>query len=245
MPIGEGTQRIESALATLFPHVPVMRIDRDSTRAKHAMNAFVDRIRSNEPAVLVGTQMIAKGHHFPNVTLVVIKEMDAAFFSVNFRSAEKTGQLILQVGGRAGREDKPGTVAIETCVPHQPMFRQLIDEGYAAFADELLVEREQHGLPPYHHHAVLRAESPQRQTALAFLESVAAALPGTPSAEVLGPVPASMERRAGRFRGQLLFSAAERRPLHDLVSRAIGIAEQAPLNRQVRWSIDVDPIDLF
>lgn len=245
MPIGEGTQRVEAALTGLFPETPVIRIDRDSTRARYAMEKFMDQIRSNEPALLVGTQMIAKGHHFPNVTLVVIKDMDAAFFSANFKSPEKTGQLILQVGGRAGREQKPGTVAIETCVPHQPMFQQLIEDGYAAFADEMLRERREHALPPYHYQALLRAESVEKQTAIAFLDSIAGRLPDIPSAEVLGPVPASMERRAGRYRGQLLLSAPDRRPLHQLLRAAIDLAEADDLTRKVRWSVDVDPVDLF
>lgn len=245
VPLGEGTQRIESVLTALFPGVPVLRIDRDSTRSRRAMQSFMDQIATGEPSILVGTQMIAKGHHFPNVTLVVIKDMDAAFYSANYKSSERTGQLILQVGGRAGREEKPGTVAIETMVPHEPMFAQLIDEGYASFADALLEERARHALPPFAHQALLRAESVDRKAALAFLDIVADRLEAPASVEVLGPVSASMERRAGRYRGQLLFSARERKPLHTVVAQAISIAEGEPGARKVRWSVDVDPADLF
>ncbi|MDZ7685183.1 MAG: primosomal protein N' [Gammaproteobacteria bacterium] len=189
IPVGEGTQRIETTLATLFPNFPVLRIDRDSTRPRRAMESFMQRIGSGEPVILVGTQMLAKGHHFPNVTLVVIKDMDAAFYSANYKSSERTGQLILQVGGRAGREEKPGTVAIETHVPEQPMFRQLIDDGYAAFADELLAEREQYELPPFYHHALLRAEAPGKSVAVEFLESVAGKLTCPPRPMCWAPYP--------------------------------------------------------
>ncbi len=245
LPIGEGTQRLETALNQMFPDYPVIRIDRDSTRRRDAMTDFVNEIATGKPMILVGTQMLAKGHHFPNVTLVVIKEMDASFYSANFRAAERTAQLILQVGGRAGRAEKPGVVAIETNIPDQPIFRQLIDNGYELFADEILQERLRHMMPPFSHHALIRAEAVGKQTAIAFLESVADQLEPHPSVDVLGPIPASMERRAGRYRGQLLFTSGQRRELHQHLSLAISKAESGKLARQVRWSVDVDPIDLF
>lgn len=245
LPLGAGTQRLEEALAEQFDRWPLIRIDRDTTRTRDAMEKHAARIEKGEPLILVGTQMLAKGHHFPNVTLVAMIDMDAGFYSANFKAPERTAQLVLQVGGRAGRAEKPGTVAIQTHLPDQPIFRRLIDEGYARFADDLLAERETHELPPFHHQALIRAEATGKTHPLDFLENLAAKLAPHPSVSVLGPVPASMERKAGRYRAQLLLTAKNRKSLGRYLDHCIEIAEASPDARKVRWSVDVDPVDLF
>ena len=245
VPLGAGTQRIEKILDGLFAGRRIIRIDRDSTRPKYAMDKFMTEINAGGPAILVGTQLLAKGHHFPDVTLVAIVDMDAGFYSTNYKAIERMGQLILQVGGRAGREHKPGVVAIQTHLPDQPLFRQLIEKGYAAFADDLLKEREAHELPPFYFHALLRVEASTKQQPLEFLESVHEATKPPPSVQMSGPVLPTMERKAGRYRAQMLLSSPDRRSLKLAITSCIEAAEQSSLARKVRWSVDVDPLDLF
>lgn len=245
VPLGAGTQRIESAMHQLFPAYPVLRIDRDSTRRKTAMNEFREIIASGNPAILVGTQLLAKGHHFPDVTLVAIIDMDSGFYSADYKATERMAQLVLQVGGRAGRAQKPGVVAIQTHFPNQSVFRTLIENGYASFANNLLEERKEFELPPYHYQALLRSEATARNPPMEFLEAILEGAPGNPSVTMLGPIPAPMERRAGRFRAQLLLTSTSRGSLQRHIDACIEVAERSPLARKVRWSIDVDPVDLF
>ena len=245
VPLGAGTQRIESALQALFPDQPIVRIDRDTTRNKGAFKNIIDQLGDDQPAILVGTQLLAKGHHFPNVTLVAIVDMDAGFYSADFKATERMGQLLLQVGGRAGREQKPGTVAVQTHFPAQPMLRTLIDDGYPVFADQLLAERQLNDLPPFSHHTLLRAESDDRTAAMDFLTRLQRQLADFTAVAVLGPVPANMERRAGRFRAQLLFSSDSRREMHYCLDRCLQLIDSANPARAIRWSVDVDPVDLF
>ena len=243
--IGQGTQRIEKTLRELFPEFPVIRIDRDSTRRKGTMEDYVAAIHSGEPALLVGTQMLAKGHHFPNVTLVAMLEIDSGFYSSDFRAIEKLGQLILQVGGRAGRADKPGQVVIQTAFASHPLLKMLIAEGFSKFAKTLLDERRQLELPPYSFTCLIRAESGSAEAARRFLETIARKRRPDPSVVLSGPIPALMERKAGRFRQILLLSSTERVHLHQELMRRIRIAESLPEAKKVRWSVDVDPSDLF
>lgn len=243
--IGQGTQRIEKTLAELFPDYPVLRIDRDSTRKKGAMDAYLEKVASGAPCLLVGTQMLAKGHHFPNVTLVALMDVDSGFYSSDFRAVERLGQLILQVGGRAGRAEKPGEVLLQTEFAHHPLLQLLIEEGYEAFAAAVLAERKSVELPPYAFSCVIRAEAHQSSTASSFLSEVLESARPHPSVNVSGPIPALMEKRAGRFRHLLLLTAADRGLLHQEIERRIAIAESLPAGRKVRWSVDVDPVDLF
>lgn len=244
-PLGHGTQRVEETLSSLFPEYPVHRIDRDSTRRKGTLEKLLEEVRTGRPALLVGTQILAKGHHFPDVTLVAMLDMDHGFFSADYKSMEKTGQLILQVGGRSGRETKAGKVIIQTQFADQPLLRQLIRQGYTPFADTILMERQKNQLPPFSFHCLIRAESPQKQIAMNFLEDVSKDPLPFDSVELLGPVPPTMEKRSGRYRAHLLFSSHSRKMLHNAIELKILEAEQSKLSNRVRWSVDVDPIDLY
>jgi primosomal protein N' (replication factor Y) (superfamily II helicase) len=245
VPLGAGTQRIEEDLTRLFPDYPIIRVDRDSTRHKHALSRLVAEIGKGQPAILVGTQLLAKGHHFPNVTMVAIVDMDSGFYSANYKASERMGQLILQVGGRSGRAEKPGIVAIQTCLPGQPIFRRLIDHGYGEFADDLLTERRLHDLPPFSHHALIRAEATNQDDPMRFLQILSTGFNIRPLVQVLGPVPASMERKAGKYRAHLLFASPQRKRLQVTLDQCIKLAETLPESRKVRWGVDVDPLDLF
>ncbi len=250
-PLGTGTERAEERLEILFPQYPVLRIDRDSTSRKGAMDKLFNTIQRGEPCLLVGTQMLAKGHHFPRVTLVAILDADGGLFSADFRASERMAQLIVQVAGRAGRAEEPGTVIIQTHLADHPLLVQLTEQGYFAFAEQALSERRAAGLPPFAHLALLRGEAHKPGQAEDFLDQACdeaehlleeLQLSGI---ELLGPVPAPMERRAGRYRAQLLLQANARAPLHRLMSVWLQRLEQFPGGRAVRWSLDVDPIDLF
>lgn len=250
-PVGAGTERAEERLGTIFPDYPVLRIDRDSTARKGSMEQLLTTINRGEPCLLVGTQMLAKGHHFPRVTLVAILDADGGLFSADFRASERMAQLIVQVAGRAGRAEEPGKVIIQTHLADHPLLVQLTEQGYFAFADQALSERRAAGLPPFSHLALLRAEAQKPGQAEDFLDQACSQAEqlleqlGTSGVELLGPVPAPMERRAGRFRAQLLLQGNARAPLHKLMGVWIPLVEALPGSRTVRWSLDVDPIDLF
>lgn len=250
-PVGAGTERAEERLAILFPNYPVLRIDRDSTARKDAMQRMFATIQRGEPCLLVGTQMLAKGHHFPRVTLVAILDADSGLFSADFRASERMAQLIMQVAGRAGRAEEAGRVIIQTHLADHPLLVQLTEQGYFAFAEQALSERRAAGLPPFSHLALLRAEAHKPGQAEAFLDQAcneAELLLDTlelSGVELLGPVPAPMERRAGRYRSQLLLQAGNRASLHRLLNAWLTVLEQLPGTRAVRWSLDVDPIDLY
>ena len=246
-PVGQGTERIEQALAGLFPDVELLRIDRDTTRRKGELDRLLTRARDGRRQLLLGTQMLAKGHHFPNVTLVAILDADQGLFSTEFRASERMAQLIVQVAGRAGRHERPGEVIIQTAHPGHPLLQQLVTHGYPAFAAAALAEREAAGLPPMTSIALLRAEANDADRPVAFLESVReqVSAAGVADIEAWGPVPATMERRAGRYRAQLLLNAAHRGELQQLLVRLVLGIEASRDSRRVRWSIDVDPADTY
>lgn len=250
-PLGAGTERAEQRLAVMFPDFPVLRIDRDSTSRKGSMEQLLTTIHRGEPCLLVGTQMLAKGHHFPRVTLVAILDADGGLFSADFRASERMAQLIVQVAGRAGRAEAPGKVIIQTHLAEHPLLVQLTEQGYFAFAEQALSERRAAGLPPFSHLALLRAEALKPDQAETFLQHACDQAEqlmeqlGLSGIELLGPVPAPMERRAGRFRAQLLLQGSARSTLHRLLTPWTVQLEQLPGSRTVRWSLDVDPIDLF
>ncbi len=244
-PVGLGTERAEEVLSARFPQAPLYRIDRDSTRRKHAMRDIYEALQQGGPALLVGTQMLAKGHHFPGVTLVAILDVDGGLFGADFRAAERTAQLIVQVSGRAGRAEKPGRVWLQTHQPDHPLLQLLITQGFGAFSQNALAERRLLGLPPAGYLALVRAEATQQELPLAVLEAAARHLRAEArELEIWGPVPAPMEKRAGRFRAHLLLKAGQRAALHRQLPGLIASLEASPEARKVRWSLDVDPQEL-
>lgn len=244
---GEGTERVEQALQRHFPGIPIIRIDRDTTRRRGEMQTKLEQIQRGEHRILIGTQMLSKGHDFPEVTLVGIINVDHGLYSTDFRATERLAQLIVQVSGRAGRADKPGKVALQTHLPTHPLLETLLSGGYELFCSAALEERRITGLPPYRHMALLRAEGVEHNAALKFLESVRSTnlLSNSPELEVWGPAPAPMERRDGRYRAQLLLIAKQRSLLRTQLKTCIQWLRAAPKVRKVRWALDVDPIDLY
>ena len=246
-PVGAGTERLEEALQDLFPDTGIVRIDRDTTRRKGAMQTLLDSVHAGHARILVGTQMLAKGHHFPDVTLVGMVDVDQGLFSADFRATERMAQLITQVAGRAGRAEKPGQVLIQTHHPDHPLLQLLLREGYGAFARAALEERQQANLPPFSYLALLRAEAVDADLPLRFLRQARelAEAMQMRGVQLLGPIPAPMERRAGRVRAQLLLQANRRADLHRLLAPWLQQLEGDKLGRKVRWSIDVDPQEMF
>jgi primosomal protein N' (replication factor Y) len=242
-PVGQGTQRVEAALAAQFSRARVLRIDRDSIRRRHAWSAMRRRIERREIDILVGTQILAKGHDFPHLNLVGVVNADSLLYSADFRAAERLFALLTQVAGRAGRGATRGTVLIQTEFPGHPLFQALKRHDYRAFAEALLGERRQAGFPPYVHQALLRAEAPRLAAALDFLATAARqARRLGPPVTIYDPVPAALPRRAGRERAQLLVQA-ESRPrlqqfLHDWYQQL-----SAQRATRARWSLDVDPLE--
>ena len=262
--IGAGTERAEAALKARFPDFSLIRIDRDTTRTQRRLEAQLAKIGRGEPGILVGTQMLAKGHHFPNITLVTAINADAGFLSADFKAPERTAQLLIQVAGRAGRADRPGQVWIQTLQPDNPALQRLVEAGYAGFADHELANRHRLGMPPARHMALVRAAATDPEAPERFLKQLKALLLGKPSAakaprphqdlalaaepgersealEVLGPAPAPLRRLANRHRQQLMLLAARRKALHGALDGLAAV--RTP--RDLRWDIDVDPLDAF
>lgn len=241
--LGEGTQRLEQAVAEQFPAYRVLRVDRDSTRRRGSLETLLERASSGEPCILIGTQMLAKGHDFPKVTLAALVNVDQALFSADFRATERLAQLIVQVAGRSGRGTDPGLVVLQTWQPEHPIFEALRDGGYQKIAATLLDEREQARLPPFSASALLRSEATQLAVASRFLEEAREVMQAD-DIELLGPVPAPMEKRAGRFRQQMLLLAPDRGTLHRHLKQHVEGLYTLPAASKVRWSLDVDPLDL-
>ena len=247
-PLGEGTERVEGALQKFFPHARIERVDRDSTQRKGSLEAKLRRVHEGEVDIVVGTQMLSKGHDFPNVTLVGILNADQGLYGTDFRSGERLFQLIMQVSGRAGRADKAGEVLIQTWHPDHPLFAALQRHDFHGFADFALGERRDTGYPPYSHLALLRAETPAPGASLKFLHearSLAQRLSPDKGVQILEPLPAPMERRAGRYRAQLLVQATGRAPLHSFLARWVTDLAETKFSKKVRWSLDVDPLDMY
>ncbi|HEY2275750.1 MAG TPA: primosomal protein N' [Steroidobacteraceae bacterium] len=245
-PVGQGTERIETALGARFPGVSIVRLDRDVVRRRGDLDEVVRRMSSGEARILVGTQMVTKGHDFPNVTLVVVLNADQGLFSTDFRAPERLAQTIVQVAGRAGRGDKPGEVLIQTEFPQHPLLVSLLERGYDGFAEAALAERLQASWPPFSRLAALRASGKTREAALGFLTEARAAA-GAPARglKLLGPVPAAMAKRAGRYHAQLLVESRERRALHQFLDGWLPQVEALRSAQRLRWALDVDPLELF
>lgn len=240
---GVGTEQLEQGLATLFPNQRCMRIDSDSIRGKGKLQELLEEISHSRVPLLLGTQILSKGHHFPHVTLVVMLAADGALYSADYRAAERFAQLLTQVAGRAGRNEKPGEMWLQTHDPGHPLLQDLLHNGYGHFARHALVERKQAQLPPFSFQALLRAEANQTRLAHDFLQQAAELLHPFQALTLLGPVPALMEKRQGRYRMQLVVQSSQRHLLQQALSQTIQQIEALPQASKVRWSLDVDPQD--
>ncbi len=245
--VGVGTEQLENELAPLFPETPITRIDRDTTSRKGSLEQYLADVHQGGARILIGTQMLAKGHHFPDVTLVALLDVDGALFSADFRSAERFAQLYTQVSGRAGRAGKQGEVILQTHHPEHPLLQILLQQGYDAFAKQALEERKSVFLPPYTSHIIVRSEDHDNQQSALFLQQLRNLLEASPLKDealwIMGPVPALQAKRGGRFRWQLLLQHPSRQLLQRLIKTSQPLISTLPQARKVKWTIDVDPID--
>ena len=246
-PLGLGTERVEKILPELFPCKTIIRLDRDTTQRKGSLENYLWQINEGHADIILGTQMLAKGHHFPNVTLVAILDTDSGLYSIDFHAAEKLAQMIVQVIGRAGRADKPGTVILQTRHPEHPLLTTLIREGYNGFARQALDERRAAALPPYSYQALFRVQASDTFKPMAFLEEVKklAGRMQSGQTQILGPVAAPMAKRAGLYRYQLLLQDSNRQALQQLLDRLVSATDKIKKEKNLRWSLDVDPVDLY
>ncbi len=246
---GMGTTRLSENLHAIFANpqtsktlYPIIQIDRDTTRRKDSWENIYQRINEGKPAILVGTQMVAKGHHFPNVTLVCLPNADRGFLSADFRSPEHTAQLMIQVAGRAGRGDKAGRVLIQTLQPDNPLLLKLVKDGYLSFAQELLQERKMMGLPPYSYAALIRCEGKTLVATTQALEEAVAHLPNAHNLAILGPIDAPMSKKNSRYHSQLLLLAKDRWQLHRVLNQWWQPVLALPSAKYLKLTLDIDPI---
>ncbi|MCE2027653.1 primosomal protein N' [Sessilibacter corallicola] len=246
--IGTGTEKVEQLLQQQFPDHPVIRVDRDTTQRKNAFAQLLEPVYEGQPSLLIGTQMLVKGHHFPKLTLVVVVDADGGLLSGDFRGTERTAQILLQVAGRAGREELSGKVIIQTHHPDHPLLETLFQSGYSQFASELLEERQLTEMPPFSYLAIVRAESRNPQEAIQFLTSCRESLnhhsSATANVHLLGPLPAAMERKNQNYRFFVQIKSTNRPTLQALLCSAVPSFEKIPGNAKVRWSVDVDPQEM-
>ena len=243
--IGHGTQRIEEDLRQRFASFSQVRLDRDVTRRKGALEKILAEIRAQKHQIIIGTQMLSKGHDFPNVSLVGVLDVDYGIFSSDFRALERTAQLLVQVAGRSGRREIQGEVIVQTHAPDHPLLNSLLNSGYPEFAAEALRVRAEWGLPPYAYQVALRASSLKSNDAFDFLnrakQLAARFLPG--QLQIIGPISPNMEKKAGQYRANLLLTAKHRKVFSGNLSQWLQNLDKHPGARKVRWTIDVDPID--
>jgi len=244
-PFGRGTQRLEEALAARFPQARTLRVDRDSAKSQSRWHGVLEAIHKGEADILVGTQMLAKGHDFPNLTLVGVLNADAALFAADFRAPERLFSQLMQVGGRSGRAALPGQVLVQTQYPDHPLYKALARHDFAAFAAGQLVERESAGFPPFTHQAMLRAEAPELKQALAFLKTAGELGSGLSTGEIslYDAVPMRMHRLAHLERAQLLVESRSRPALQAFLAQWLAAIREMRTSRALRWHIDVDPLE--
>jgi primosomal protein N' (replication factor Y) len=243
-PAGQGTERVEETLQQLFPDQRLVRLDRDTAAGPLALTALMQSMLTGAARILVGTQMVTKGHHFPGISLVVVLNADQGLFSTDFRAAERLAQTIVQVAGRAGRERSRGEVLIQTDYPDHPLLRSLLESGYEGFAAAALAERASASWPPFSRLALLRASALSSAAVLEFLQAARALAPTVERVRLHGPVAAAMARRAARYHAQLLVESPGRGALHRFLDQWLPQLAGLPQRRRVRYALDVDPIDI-
>lgn len=245
IPVGQGTERIEESLRARFPDARIEVMDSDRSRRAGELDRLLRDFRSRDIDVLVGTQMLTKGHDFEGLTLVCIVDADDALFSTDFRALERLGQSLTQVAGRAGRGLSQGEVLLQTHQPDHPSLQAWLGQGYSSLAAPLLEDRRLARLPPFASLTLIRADSLDAERALHFLDEVAQCAAGLGGLEIMGPIPAPMERRANRYRAQLLLRTETRPQMQKSLKQLRGQIAAIPASRRLRWSVDVDPIDLY
>ncbi|MDJ0778525.1 MAG: primosomal protein N' [Gammaproteobacteria bacterium] len=244
---GVGTEQLEQGLVERYPQIPILRIDRDVIASREALQSRLEQLRTGDPCILIGTQMIAKGHDYPAITLSVVLDADQALFSAAYRAPERLAQTLFQVAGRAGRGDRPGEALVQSRFPGHPLLRALVERDYRDVVGDLLHEREQLGFPPYARVTMFRADAPALDAALACLQSIREILARTPGIEALtliGPMPALMTRRIGRYRAQLCLLAPAYASLREVLARAMPEIAELSAARDTNWIVDVDAQDL-
>lgn len=244
--LGEGTQRIENRLKEVFPNTSITRIDRDSTRKKDALEEKLNEIHDGKYQIIIGTQMLSKGHDFPNVTLVGILNVDHGLFSTDFRATERLAQLLVQVSGRAGRSTKKGNVLLQTYLPEHPLLNCLLSQGYAAFSKEALKIRKECALPPYTFMLMVRARANNMALTQNFLQDVKSIITKDKiqGITIYGPIPALMERKAGMYQSQLIIFTQHRKSIQQNLGNWTQAITGRPLAKRVRWDIEVDPLEM-
>jgi primosomal protein N' (replication factor Y) len=240
--MGRGTQRVEETLAARFPDARIVRVDRDSARRRAELTRTLEKVRRGEADILVGTQLLAKGHDFPKLTFVGVLNADTALLSTDYRSAERLYAVLSQVAGRAGRREQPGEVLVQTRYPDHPLFGSLARHDFAGFAESQLEERRSAGFPPYIFEAVLRAEAPELAQTMAFLRDARTLQEAPVAVRVFDPAPNVMTRRSGLERAQLVMQSTSRTALQNYLAE-LSAKLYAAAPRGVRWHLDVDPIE--
>lgn len=246
--VGQGTEKIEATLGELFPDITMVRVDSDTTMQKENLTRFLEQARNNEAQLLIGTQILAKGHHFPHLALVAIIDADGGLFSLDFRAQERMAQLLIQVCGRAGRVHQAGEVVIQTFHPQHPFMQKIAKQHYQSLAQSLLQERNQAGLPPYAHFALIRANHVEPTLPMQFLEATQNHLQqkfSEPIISIKGPIPSPLPKKQGRYHFQLLLHTQNRSILHQALGYSTHFLETAKIGKKVRWSLDIDPVDMI
>ena len=248
---GQGTERIEQVLNSHFPETPVIRIDRDSTSKKGSLEKKLQQVYKGEPVILIGTQMLTKGHDFPKLTLVGILDVDQALFSTDFRAQERLAQQVLQVSGRAGRGEQKGRVVLQTSQPEHPLLIALLSKGYSQVSQDILSERKLWHYPPYGAQALVRVSANNENAGMNFLNKFVLQLRSEVpefvegGVELLGPIPSPLAKRASRYRFQLLISSNQRGQLHATIEKILPHLIQLRRTGGVRWVVDIDPLDFL
>ena len=244
IPLGFGTERIEDRLKSLFPSSKILRIDSDNINTTKKLNDFIEKARDGSIDILIGTQMLVKGHDFPNVSLVGIIDIDSGLHSIDFRGLERTAQLMIQVSGRSGRQKKQGKVIIQTRKPDHPLIIELLKNGYKSFSEKALMERKNTYLPPYSYLALLKIGSYKRNSCLEFLQKVKNTFDTQKNISIFGPIPSPMAKKNNIFYFQLIIKSAYRKLLLQKTQEIREYIVEKKINN-IRWSLDIDPLDLY
>jgi primosomal protein N' (replication factor Y) len=244
---GIGTEQLEQGLNQRYRDTLIVRIDRDVIASRDALTARLQKLQTGDPCILIGTQMIAKGHDYPAITLAVVLDADQALFSSTYRASERLAQTLFQVSGRAGRGDRAGEAVVQTRFPQHPLMQSLVARDYRAIAEELLEERASFGFPPYARVAMFRADALELKQASDMLEKIRGILAQSRDfdrVDCVGPMPALMTRRIGRYRAQLCLISRDHRILRRVLGEAMPAIADLPTSARAGWTIDVDAYDL-